>query len=74
MTELLPEELQHPINELEARVRVTPEKDRAKLQGDLHSLCQKLERAGYAIPDRLRELDEMLTDSQVEAQFDNLPV
>lgn len=74
MTEQLPKEMLQPITQLEALIRATPENERAQLQGDLHRLCERLEREGYAIPDRLRELDEMLTDGQVETQFDNLPV
>jgi hypothetical protein len=74
MTEQLPEEMLQPIHALEALIRATPETERAQLQGDLHRLCERLEREGYVIPARLRELDELLTDSQVESRFDNLPV
>ncbi len=74
MTEQLPKEMLQPIKALDALIRATPESERAQLQGDLHRLCERLAREGYAIPDRLRELDELLTDSKVESQFDNLPV
>jgi hypothetical protein len=74
MTDQLPAELIHSIKALEAEIRQTPPDARLDLQRDLHRLCERLEHAGYIVPERLRALDQILTDAVTEAQFDNLPV
>jgi hypothetical protein len=70
----LPQDLSRPIDDIEARIRATPIQDRLELQADLHRLCLRLEREGYEVPERLRNLDQILTDAATEAQFDNMPV
>lgn len=74
MTDQLPADLNQTATELEAAIRAAPPAARIELQADLHRLCERLSREGYVVPDRLRRLDQILTDAVVEAQFDNLPV
>lgn len=74
MTVQLPADLNQSVNELEDAIRATPPAARIELQADLHRLCERLSREGYVVPERLRRLDQILTDAAVEAQFDNLPV
>ena len=74
MTDHIPEDLIRSMQQIEAEIRATPLEERVALQGDLHRLCARLQREGYDVPDRLRALDDLLTDAATEAQFDNLPV
>ncbi|MFU8865265.1 MAG: hypothetical protein ACNA7O_15240 [Rhodobacterales bacterium] len=74
MPHKLPHDLIHPLAEIEAMIKATPAAARSQLQADLQSLCNRLDREGYALPERLVNLNRMLTDDEVEAQFDNLPV
>lgn len=74
MTQHLPKDLQGSITDLEAQIRAMGPDQRVELQQDLHRLCDKLEREGYDVPDRLRALDRILAETMVEALFDNLPV
>lgn len=74
MTAHLPQDLRDQMMALEAALRATPAAARAELQGDLHRLCHRLTQGGYAVPERLRALDALLTDAATEARFDNLPV
>lgn len=74
MTDKLPQPLIRAIADLETRIQAATPRGRAELQGDLRRLCEKLELGGYEIPERLGNLDAMLTDAAIEAQFDNLPV
>jgi hypothetical protein len=70
----LPTALMRPIDDIEARIRATPPQERLELRADLQRLCQRLERAGYVVPERLRNLDLALGDAAIEAQFDNMPI
>jgi hypothetical protein len=70
----LPQALIRPIDDLEARIRSLVPQDRLELRDDLHRLCDRLEREGYAVPERLRNLEIALDDAACEAQFDNMPV
>ena len=74
MNTRLPNELSHALADIEARIRTTQPGQRSELQADLHALCSRLEREGFDLPERLRNLDRMLTEAAVEEQFDNLPV
>ena len=74
MTDKLPADVIRTVSDLEALIRATPSTARLELQGDLHRLCERLVRDGYEVPQRLMELDSILTDAMLEAQFDNLPV
>lgn len=74
MPHKLPHDLIHPLAEIEAMIRATPAEARSQLRADLQSLCNRLNREGYELPERLANLNRMLTDAAVEAQFDNLPV
>lgn len=74
MTDQLPADLNQTATEFEAAIRAAPPAARIELQADLHRLCEMLSREGHAVPERLRRLDQILTDAVVEAQFDNLPV
>lgn len=74
MTDKLPADVIRTVSDLEAQIRATPMDARLELQGDLHRLCERLLRDGYEVPQRLMDLDSMLTDALLEAQFDNLPV
>ncbi len=67
-------DLTHPLAEIEAMIRATPVEARGQLRADLQSLCNRLDREGYDMPERLANLNRMLADAAVEAQFDNLPV
>lgn len=74
MPHKLPHDLTHPLAEIEAMIRATPVAERNQLQADLQTLCNRLDREGYVLPERLANLNRMLIDDKVEAQFDNLPV
>jgi hypothetical protein len=74
MTTPLPNDLMHPLADIEARIRATPPDQCRQLQADLRKLCDRLERRGFDLPERLRNLDRMLTEAAAEDQFDNMPV
>ncbi|MFU8882550.1 MAG: hypothetical protein ACNA7Q_09305 [Rhodobacterales bacterium] len=74
MTTSLPNDLMHPLADIEARIRATPPDQCRQLHADLRRLCDRLEHKGFELPDRLRNLDRMLTEAAVEDQFDNMPV
>lgn len=44
------------------------------MQADLKQLVQDMMESGMAVPCDLRNMDEILTEELVEAQFDNMPV
>lgn len=70
----LPQNLSRPIADLESRIGSLAFEDRLELRDDLQRLCARLEREGYAVPDRLRALAAALDEAAGEGQFDNLPV
>ena len=74
MTQKLPPDLRQTMTNLETALRNTAPADLLDLQADLHRLCEKLAQQGYEVPDRLRALDQLLTETLAEAQFDNLPL
>jgi hypothetical protein len=74
MTNSLPNDLMHPLADIEARIRATPPDQTRQLHADLRRLCDRLESKGFELPERLRSLDRMLTEAAVEEQFDNMPV
>ncbi len=57
-----------------SRIEAAPEERRHLFQSDLHALVERALRAGMALPPKVRELDEQLTEAAIEAQFDNMPV
>lgn len=74
MTHKLPDDLTRPLAEIETIIKATPADQLSQLQVDLQALCDRLDYEGYELPERLANLNKMLTDAEVEAQFDNLPV
>lgn len=60
--------------QLRARMEQALPSDRAALQADLKQLVQDMMESGMAVPCDLRNMDEILTEELVEAQFDNMPV
>lgn len=62
------------IEELEQAVVACAPSAREEVRKRLHAMIEKLEAEGHPVPQRLHELDEMLTDASVEDRFDNMPV
>lgn len=47
---------------------------RLELQPKLGRMIEDMQKAGIAVPARLRNLHEQLLDEVIEARFDNLPI
>jgi hypothetical protein len=62
------------IEELEQAALSCPADARDEVRKRVHAMIARLEAEGHHVPQRLYELDEMLTDASVEDAFDNLPV
>ena len=59
---------------IEDRIDAAPSDSRDAVLSELRSMMSDLRAKGRKVPQRLRELEEMLIDEAVEDQFDNLPV
>lgn len=59
---------------LEERIQKSGPNGRLALQPELGSLLTQLQTRGVAVPARLRSLNALLIDEEVEARFDNMPV
>ncbi len=59
---------------LEARIARLPNEQCHVVQKELHDLIERMLGAGLKPPERVRRLDDMLTEGAIEAQFDNMPV
>lgn len=62
------------IEELEQAVAACSDDMRDEVQTRLHVLMARLRAEGSPVPQRLHDLDEMLTDAATEDGFDNMPV
>ena len=67
-------EFRAELDALAERIGEMPETQRHSCQAELHSLLHRAKRAGLRLPEEARQLDEVLTDAAIEAQFDNMPV
>jgi len=67
-------EFERAFEALSRRIAALPEADRAACRADLHMLVEKALTAGLHIPEAVRDLDDLLTEAAIEAQFDNLPL
>jgi hypothetical protein len=56
------------------RIELAPASRQHLYQRNLHVLVERALGAGVSLPDRVRTLDERLTEAAIEAQFDNMPV
>ena len=59
---------------IEDRIDAASPESRDAVLSELRSMMSDLRAKGRKVPQRLRELEEMLIDEAVEDQFDNLPV
>jgi len=59
---------------LSKRISSLPEPQRHACQPELHALVERALEAGLILPEAVRELDDVLTEAAIEAQFDNLPL
>lgn len=62
------------IEELEMAVAACAPDALHECRTRLHAMLADLDRAGHPVPQRLRALEDLLADAEVEDQFDNLPV
>lgn len=62
------------IEELEQAVTACSDDMRDEVQARLHRLIAQLQAEGAPVPQRLHDLDAMLTDAATEDGFDNMPV
>lgn len=62
------------IEELEQAVAVCSDKTRGEVQARLRAMMDRLRTEGAPVPQRLHDLDQMLTDAATEDGFDNMPV
>ncbi|MFD1508671.1 hypothetical protein [Lacimonas salitolerans] len=62
------------IEELEQAVAVCSDEMRDEVQARLHVMMAKLRAEGTPVPQRLRDLDQILTDAAAEDRFDNMPI
>jgi hypothetical protein len=61
------------LNAVVARIEADPEGG-WRHEEELHAALEELRRAGGEVPARLRDLDDRLIESAIEARFDNLPI
>ncbi|SDN37993.1 hypothetical protein SAMN05216196_101342 [Lutimaribacter pacificus] len=62
------------IEELEQAAMACAPEAREEVRKRLHSMIAQLRAEGHPVPQRLRDVDEMLTDASVEDRFDNMPL
>lgn len=62
------------IEELELAAQSCTAQSREKLQIRLHHVIDELKADGVHVPQKLFDLEDVLIESCVEDQFDNLPV
>ncbi|CUH67005.1 hypothetical protein TG4357_02774 [Thalassovita gelatinovora] len=62
------------IEKLEAEVEEVSEAKRAEIKVRLQSVIEQMQAEGVHVPQRVRLLEERLTDEVVESMFDNMPV
>jgi len=59
---------------LERRISAAEPDQRLALQPQFSKVLARLQSRGCPVPQRLRKLDNALTEEAVEARFDNMPV
>lgn len=67
-------ELKKRAENLESRISQTGYPERLRLQPEFSKVLARLRAEGARVPTHLSNLDEILTDEAIEAQFDNMPV
>jgi hypothetical protein len=66
--------LMNELEDLERRILAQEPTRRHLFQPEFHNLVERMIAAGFTLPDQVKQLDDMLTDAAIEAQFDNMPV
>lgn len=59
---------------LEARILKASRANRWSMQPQLQRMLHNLEADGVPVPRRLKRLNAVLIEEQIEARFDNLPI
>lgn len=62
------------ISALEAQIEAASGHERLRLKPQIQAVMREFRQNGSRIPSRLRNLNEVLIQEEIEAKFDNLPL
>ncbi|MEO1733060.1 MAG: hypothetical protein AAFR45_05450 [Pseudomonadota bacterium] len=61
-------------DDLERRLEHAETGSRPSLHSEVMQLIARCKAQGLHVPRRVKNMDDMLTDEEIEARFDNMPV